>query len=77
MQSQVALTASRHKGHLCQGQSTVEFAIVLAAFLSIAFAFSALWDALKDGLFVQHALQCASHHLSASSLGSWSDVLAY
>lgn len=59
------------------GQSTVEFAIVTAAFLSVALGFSALWHALDQGLFVQHALQCASHHLQGVDVGAWGDVLAY
>ncbi len=60
-----------------KGQSTVEFAIVTAAFIFIAIGFSALWHAFEQGLFVQHALQSASHHLQSVDLGAWSDVLAY
>lgn len=59
------------------GQSTVEFAIVMAAFLSVALGISALWHAIDQGLFVQHALQSASHHLQGVDLGAWGDVLAY
>ena len=59
------------------GQSTVEFAIVTAAFLIIVLGFSALWHELDQGLFVQHALQCASHHLQGVDVGAWGDVLAY
>lgn len=59
------------------GQATVEFAIVLAAFILVAVAYGALWDSLKDGLFVRHALQGASHHLQSTSQGAWGDVLAY
>lgn len=60
-----------------RGQSTVEFAIVLAAFICVALGFSALWHAFDQGLFVLHALQSASHHLQGVDLGAWSDVLAY
>lgn len=59
------------------GQSTVEFAIVLAAFICVALGFSALWHSFDQGLFVLHALQSASHHLQGVDLGAWSDVLAY
>ena len=59
------------------GQGTVEYAIVMAAFLAIAFGFSALWHAFDQGLLVQHALQSASHHLQGVDLGAWGDVLAY
>jgi Flp pilus assembly protein TadG len=61
----------------CRGQSTVEFAIVMAAFLAVALGLSALWHAADRGLLVQHALQSASHHLQGIDLGAWCDVLAY
>ncbi|MBO4365419.1 MAG: hypothetical protein J5804_03905 [Eggerthellaceae bacterium] len=59
------------------GQSTVEFAIVTAAFLAVLIGLSALWHAFDQGLFVQHALQSASHHLQSVDAGAWGDVLAY
>lgn len=60
-----------------RGQSTVEFAIVFAAFLCIVIGMGALWRLSDGGALLQHALQSASHHLVASSLGAWGDVLAY
>ena len=60
-----------------KGQSTVEFAIVTAAFLAVALGLSSLWQAFDQGLLVQHALQSASHHLYAAGSGAWFDVLAY
>lgn len=59
------------------GQSTVEFAIVTAGFLSIVVAFGLLWKALDDGLFVGHALSSASHHVQEAMPGSTTDVLLY
>lgn len=59
------------------GQATVEFVIVLAAFIAVGIAFGEIWGSLKEGLFVQHALQCASHHLSSAAPGAWIDVFAY
>lgn len=59
------------------GQSTVEFAIVLAAFMLVAVAYAVLWDSLREGVFVEHALQSASHHIQQVSQGAWGDVLAY
>lgn len=59
------------------GQSTVEFAIVTAAFLAILLGLSALWHAFDQGLLVQHALQTASHHVQSVDAGAWGDVLAY
>ena len=59
------------------GQATVEVAIVLAAFMVVAIAYGALWDSLKEGVFIEHALQSASHHIQQVSQGAWGDVLAY
>jgi hypothetical protein len=59
------------------GQSNVEFALVFAAFLCIVIALGALWRAVDGGLFVEHALQSASHHLASVDIGAWGDVLAY
>lgn len=79
MRSQVASTVCKAIGALRshRGQSTVEFAIVLAAFICIALGLSSLWHAFDRGLLVQYALQSASHHLQSVDLGAWSDVLAY
>lgn len=55
--------------HDDEGQSTVEYAIVLGAFLAIAIALGALWRAMDDGTFLEHALSAASHHLSLSAAG--------
>ena len=59
-----------------RGQATVEFAIVLFAFMAIAAGLAALWHGLEDGMLVRHALTSASHHL-AGAVGAWADVLAY
>lgn len=63
------------KGHL--GQSTVEFAIVCAAFLTVVIALGALWRIFDLGLVMDHALQSASHHLSQVASGAWLDVFLY
>lgn len=59
------------------GQATVEFAIVTAAFICIALAFGALWDVLKDGVLVEHAVASASHHVAEGALGNIADVFLY
>ncbi|MEF2655321.1 MAG: TadE/TadG family type IV pilus assembly protein [Eggerthellaceae bacterium] len=59
------------------GQSTVEFAIVCAAFLSVVIALGSLWRIFDLGLVVDHALQSASHHLSQVASGAWLDVFLY
>lgn len=59
------------------GQGTVEFAVVTAAFLAVALACGALWRALGDGLFVEHALASASHHVQLAAPGNVADVFLY
>ena len=60
-----------------RGQSTVEFAIVMAGFLAVVAALSALWHALGGGLLVEHALAAASHHIHAAAAGAASDIFLY
>ncbi len=59
------------------GQSTVEYAIVLAAFLALVLGLGAMADLFQSGLVVEHALQSASHHLKNVATGAWADVLLY
>ena len=61
----------------CSGQGTVEFALVVAAFFALVFALGILWRALEGGLFVDHALASASHHLQSVSAGVVGDVFLY
>ena len=51
------------------GQGTVEFALVTAAFLAAVIALGALWRGLEAGMFVDHALMSASHHIQISPSG--------
>ena len=59
------------------GQSTLEFALVGAGFLSIVVALGILWRSLESGLFVEHALASASHHVSMAFIGVMGDVFLY
>lgn len=59
------------------GQSTVEYAIVFAAFLVLVLALGVLWRPFDTGLVVQHALQSASHHVKEVSEGALLDVFLY
>ncbi len=59
------------------GQSTVEYAIVFAAFLALVIGLGAMADLFQSGLVVEHALQSASHHLKDVTTGAWADVLLY
>ena len=59
------------------GQSTVEFAVVMAGFLAVTVALGALWRALSDGLLVEHALAVASHHIQAVAPVTIVDIFLY
>lgn len=63
--------------HALRGQSTVEYAVVLAAFLALVIALGALWHLFEDGTVTLHALQSASHHLKDAATGAWGDVFLY
>ena len=77
MPSRRASTACRHRRAAGAGQSTVEYAVVFAAFLALVVALGVVWRFLEAGSVVDHALQSASHHLSSVSSGAWIDVLLY
>lgn len=58
------------------GQGTVEYAIVVAAFLVVVVGLGLLRQSLGSGLFVEHALASASHHL-AGATGAIIDVFSF
>lgn len=60
-----------------KGQATVEFAVIAAAFFSLVVALGVLWRAFDQGLFIQHALSSASHHIESVSLGGIADVFLF
>ena len=76
MPSPKASTACRRR---CgeRGQSTVEFAVVTAAFLAVMLGLGALWRGVSGGLFVEHALSTASHHVEGVVPQALADVLLY
>jgi len=59
------------------GQGSVELALVIAGFLVLVLALGVLWRALEGGLFVDHALASASHHLHSVDGGVVGDVFLY
>ena len=69
--------ARRFSASASAGQGTVEYAIVLFAFVGIVAGLGTLWHALEAGDVVAHALQSASHHVSSVSPGAFSDVFMY
>lgn len=58
------------------GQSTVEFAVVTAAVLAVVIGLGALWRAFESGMFVEHALAAASHHVQGA-IGALVDVFMF
>ena len=60
-----------------RGQGTVEFALVTAGLLAVVVACGALWRSLEGGLFVEHALTAASHHVQGVAPGAVADVFLY
>lgn len=86
MQSRRASTGCRHGGgnggwkavrSPSSGQGTLEYALVLFAFIGVVVGLGAMWHMLDDGDPVQHALQSASHHVSSVAPGAYSDVFMY
>ncbi len=63
--------------HCEAGQSTVEFAIVAAAFLALALGIGALWHGFSGGMFVEHALMSASHHIEGAAPQASADIVLY
>ncbi len=59
------------------GQGTVEYAVMTAAFLALVVALGVLWRPLEGGLFVEHALMAASHHVQGTAPGGVADVFLY
>lgn len=59
-----------------RGQGTVEYAVVTASFVCVVVAGAALWRALSSGLFIDHALMAASHHLQGA-VGWIADLFSY
>lgn len=59
------------------GQSTLEYAVVLFAFLAMVVTLTALWQAVHSGLFIESATRAASHALSPEFSKTLKDVLLY
>ena len=71
----LALLADKMRSE--QGQGTVEYAVVLTGVLCAVMGLGALAKAMGEGLFVEHALMSASHHLQLVALGSVADIFAF
>ena len=59
------------------GQSTVEFAVATVGFLALALGIGALWRGVSGGMFVEHAISSASHHIGSVAPQAAADMLLY
>ena len=75
--AKAALAPLANKMRSERGQGTVEYAVVLAGVLCMVVALGVLAKAMGEGLFVEHALMSASHHLQLAALRSVADVFAF
>ena len=71
MRSRVCLEARE------DGQSSVEYAIVFAAFLAMVLGLGVISHLLESGLALEHSLQSASHHLKDVASAAWADIFLY
>lgn len=60
-----------------RGQSTIEFAVVMAGFLALVAALGVLWCFIGGGILVEHALGVASHHIQAVAPTTVADIFLY
>ncbi len=60
-----------------RGQSTVEFAIIMAGFAALLVGLAALMRALDAGVLVKHAVSVASHHVASVVPAVIVDVFLY
>lgn len=60
------------------GQATVEYALVLCAFLATVVALGVMWHAVRDGALLRRCMEALSHRFAASgAIGSAQDVSLY
>ncbi|MDD7368609.1 MAG: hypothetical protein SOW20_01390 [Berryella intestinalis] len=59
------------------GQSSVEFCLVSAVLFCIVSGLALLWRALSSGVFVEHAVTVASHHVQGIAPGLIADIFLY
>ncbi|WP_455136023.1 hypothetical protein [Thermophilibacter sp.] len=60
-----------------KGQSTVEYLLVLSAFLAVVVVLGLLWHAGRDGALVGEATRAASHGTAQGEVALLKDVLGY
>lgn len=60
-----------------RGQATLEYLLVLMAFLAIVLAMGSLWHAARDGRLAGLARDASSHNAQGGLVGMAQDLLAY
>ena len=61
-----------------EGQSTIEYALVLLAFLSMLVALSVVWGAAREGRLLRIARDASSHNAEKGvNVGLLQDVSSY
>lgn len=62
----------------CRGQSTVEYVLVLSAFLAMLLAFGAVWKAMGAGGLARLGESASSHSLLGEGmLGGMRDIVLF
>ena len=69
--------ASAFGRRAARGQASVEFALVLFAFVALLAGLGALTDFSRSGALAEHAAAGASHAVGNGDVGAWADVFAY
>lgn len=59
------------------GQSTVEYLLVLVAFLAVITTMGLLWHGVRDGALVDGATRAASHGAGGGTVSLLKDVVGY
>lgn len=68
----------RWAGRRDSGQSSVEYAIVLLAFLSTIVAMGVVWHEVRDGALLEVARSAASHSLADGiTIGLMQDIATF
>ncbi len=61
-----------------RGQSTVEYALIVFAFMSMALAMAVVWHAGRDGALLRLAIDASSHNTGGTeALEAINDILLF
>jgi hypothetical protein len=60
-----------------RGQSFVEYAVVLMAFVSVACSLSLVWHAVHNGSLLDRAIAASSHQWGGGAINALRDLLPF